>query len=361
VHVRDEEISSSKIYFHGKVLYFIREYLEFYIGDTDIMTVSRRTRNVLLMTAAGGLALSAHTAAAQQWWQVPSMPGGNGLCSDPASLGPNAPTAGGYAPVTTKPGKFHSLSVAKRGTALYLSNSSLQIPEDVEIISLCQPDSDDILKTVIVTGACQQVVDGINYMVESTMTIPCSEEDIATLPDGTDLTRSILSRAYKPLPVNGQSQSPQIVDVQGVTTGEATLPGAGFCPEGDPGTPGGWSMVDNASQNKNLLDSAKNAASVYFTKDASNAFKNAVKICKATKQDFVNSVQVTEGCSQVVRGTNYQIRFVATIPCNQQNSAKLPAGYSLKQGFEAGVFVPFGSGAQGPKVTYVANTGGVIG
>ena len=325
------------------------------------MTISRRTRNVLLMTA-GGLALSAHTAAAQQWWQVPSMPGGNGLCSDPASLGPNAPTAGGYAPVTTRPGKLHSLSVAKRGTALYLSDSSLQTSEDQEIISVCQPDSSDVLRTVVVTGACQQVVAGTNYMVESTMTIPCSEEDIATLPDGTDLTRTILTNAYKPLPVNGKPQSPQVEDVQGVTD-ESTpsTPDQEFCSMADSGLMGGWSMVDNASQDENLVNSAKLAASVYFTQDASQEFKNAVKICNASVDDFVNSVQVSEGCSQVVAGTNYEMRFVATIPCSEENAANLPSGYLLKQGFQAEVFVPLPNSNEATQVTYVTNTGGVIG
>ena len=317
----------------------------------------------MLLATAGGLALSAHTAAAQQWWQVPSMPGGNGLCSDPASMGPNAPT-GAYAPVTSRPGKFHSLSVAKRGTALYLSDSSLQTSEDQEIISVCQPDSRDVLSTVVVTGACEQVVAGTNYMVESTMTIPCSEEDMALLPDGTDLTRTILTNAYKPLPVDGKPQSPQVEDVQGVTTDEATpspSQAEEFCASADSGLMGGWSMVDTASQNENLVSSAKLAASVYFTQDASQEFKNAVKICNASEEDFINSVQVSEGCSQVVSGTNYEMRFVATIPCSEENAANLPTGYLLKQGFQARAYVPLPNSNEATQVTYVTNTGGVIG
>lgn len=308
---------------------------------------------------AGGLLLSAHSAAAQQWWQVQDMPGGNGLCSDPASMGPNAPV-GAYSPVTSRPGKYHSLSIAKRGTLLYLEEPTMQTPEDEEIISTCQPNSSDVLKTVAVTGACQQVVAGINYMVESTMTIPCSKEDIAKLPDGTDLTRTLLTNAYKPLPVDGKPQSPEVEDVQGVT--ETTLPVQdNFCPNADEGLSGGFTTIKNPSDDENVVRAAELAASVYFTEEATQEFKDAVATCNTSVDDFVNSVKVSAACSQVVAGTNYMVQFTGTIPCSKENTANLPEGYLLTQGFQADVYVPLPNSNEAPEVTSVENTGGLLG
>lgn len=307
---------------------------------------------------AGGLLLSAQSAVAQQWWQVQNMPGGNGLCADPASMGPNAPV-GGYVPVNSRAGKYHSLSVAKRGTSLYLDEPTMQTPEDANIISTCQPDSRDVLKTVVVTAACQQVVAGMNYKVESTMTIPCSDEDVAKLPAGTDLTRTIWTNAYKPLPVDGKSQSPEVEDVQGVTDDTPPMEDD-FCPYVDQDLEGGFSTIEDPSQDDQVVTSAKLAASAYF-ENPSQEFQDAVAICYASEDDFVNSVQVSRACSQVVAGTNYMIQFTGTIPCSEENAANLPEGFLLKQGFQAEVFVPLPVSNEAPQVTSVKNTGGLIG
>lgn len=307
---------------------------------------------------AGGLLLSVQSAAAQQWWQVQDMPGGNGLCSDPASMGPNAP-AGAYAPVNSRAGKYHSLSVAKRGTLLYLEEPTMQTQEDARIISTCEPDSRDVLKTVVVTAACQQVVAGINYQVESTMTIPCSEEDVAKLPVGTNLTRKILTNAYKPLPVDGKPQSPEVEDVQGVTDDTQPVEDD-FCPNADQGLSGGFSTIEDPSQDDQVVTAAKLAASMYFG-NSSQDFQDAVATCNASVDDFVNSVQVSRACSQVVAGTNYMIQFTGTIPCSEENAANLPEGFLLKQGFQAEVYVPLPNSNEASKVTSVENTGGLIG
>jgi len=160
----------------------------------------------------GGLLLSARSAAAQQWWQVENMAGGNGLCADPASLGPNV-AVGAYVPVKEGKDKALSYAIAKRGATMYLEDVSLQSAAIEEILAACNAKDKDILKSLVVTGACQQVVSGTNYKVVSTMDVPCSDENRAALPEDADLTIRIQTAAYVPLPQKGKAKAPQIKNV----------------------------------------------------------------------------------------------------------------------------------------------------
>jgi hypothetical protein len=115
-----------------------------------------------------------------------------------------------------------SFSVAKKGTQVYLSDSMLQTEEDQQILSVCNADITDVLRTVAVIEACEQDAgSGENkYVVESSFTVPCSETATASLPDGTELTRMILTNGSKNISMNGMAQGPQIDRVEGVMAGE---------------------------------------------------------------------------------------------------------------------------------------------
>eukprot|EP00889_Picochlorum_renovo_P008770 jgi/Picre1/35800/NNA_003260.t1 len=163
----------------------------------------------LLLGAANA---SGNMGGSPDWWQVDDASEGTEACVQ-VSYGP----MGSFDPVTTQSGMRGSFSVAKKATQMYLADSMLQTEEDQEILSVCNANITDVMRTVVVTEACEQNGSEENkYVVESSFTVPCSEEDMAILPDGTELTRRILTNGSKNMSMKGMAQGPQIDRVEGV-------------------------------------------------------------------------------------------------------------------------------------------------
>ena len=160
-----------------------------------------------------GSAVAAN-APAPEWWQIEDMVGNaaNETCGELLNG-----QGGSYAPVTSMPGMDAAHAVAIAGTNMYLSDSSLQTAEDQNIFSTCQLNASDVLNSVVVTGACEQVVGGTAYVVESSFTVPCSDQDLASLGYETDLNRTIVTTGYVPLPVSGVQQDAQVETVEGMS------------------------------------------------------------------------------------------------------------------------------------------------
>ena len=126
------------------------------------------------------------------------MVGGNGLCADPASLGPNA-AVGAYAPIRTADQEATSNEVAIAGTRTYLNKRNVQSDLDKLIIKTCRPSNIKMIRSVEVDAACSQVVAGTNYMVKSTFEVPCSRNAVKKLPAGTSLVRTIITESFESL------------------------------------------------------------------------------------------------------------------------------------------------------------------
>ncbi|WPT12684.1 hypothetical protein PSENEW3_00002528 [Picochlorum sp. SENEW3] len=298
------------------------------------------------------LCLAALLAAGGQVALADTMVGGNGLCADPASLGPNAPV-GGYAPVEDPQKNIDVEEIARLAAIDYLFTPAAQTPEDTEILKQCGANRVKLVDSIDIIAACSQVVQGTNYLVEFTITVPCSDANKKILPPGVNLTRTIRAEGYVALPEDGKNPIPELTGVQGVS------PQDDFC--GQAGLAGGFNDVTDPSDNEQVVASAKLAAQSYWENDQSDDFKKAVQACGATENDFVNSVQITQACSQVVAGTNYRVQFAATIPCPTGNTQDIPEGFLLKRGFIAEVFQPLPNSNEAPKVEAVKDTGGLLG
>ena len=315
-------------------------------GEEDYDKEDMRKTQVTSMCLAALVASTGHVALAD------TMVGGNGLCADPASLGPNAPV-GGYAPVQDPKQNANVEELARVAAIDYAFNPAAQTPEDNEILKQCGANKVKVVDSIDIVAACDQVVQGTNYLVEFTMTVPCSEANKKKLPPGVDLTRTIRAEGYAALPEDGKNSIPELTGVQGVT------PQDDFC--GKAGLAGGFSDVTDPSDNEQVVASAKLAAQSYWQNDQSEDFKKAVNACGANENDFVNSVQVSQACSQVVAGTNYRVQFTATIPCPTENTQNVPDGFLLKRGFISEVFEPLPNSNEAPKVDFVQDTGGLLG
>lgn len=121
---------------------------------------------------------------------------------------------------------------------------------------------------------------------------------------------------------------------------------------------GGYTPVDDPSNNDVVTEAAQAAATKFFEDDESSCYQEVIDICGADAQSFADSVKVTAACSQVVAGTNVKVAFSATIPCSDENKAKLSNKDQLTQEFEADVFVPLPSSNEAVDVTSVKETSG---
>lgn len=110
-------------------------------------------------------------------------------------------------------------------------------------------------------------------------------------------------------------------------------------------TAGGYSPVEVPSEDatKAAQASAKKAWNADSTSDEGSCYDEVIAVCGATEEDFINSVDVTAACSQVVAGTNFKLAFTTTIPCDREGKAKLENTAQLTQTWEAEVFVPLPS------------------
>lgn len=272
-----------------------------------------------------------------------TMVGGNGLCADPASLGPNAPV-GAYAPIQNPQDNSAVQNLAKVSAIVYFFGGNMT-PEDAAIVKTCNANKASLVDNIKVKAACSQVAEGTNYLVEYTVTIPCSEANKKKLQPGVDLTRTIRAEGHQ---APGESR-PEYTGVQGVS------PQDDFCGSA---IAGGFSDVTDPSNNQQVVQAAKLAAQYYWDNDESNDFKQAVQACGSNEQDFINSVQVTQACSQVTSGTNYRVQFIATLPCPSWNTQDLPEGFLLKRSFISEVS---DSDDGFSNVVFVENTGGLLG
>jgi hypothetical protein len=136
------------------------------------------------------------------------MVGGNGLCADPGSLGPNA-VVGGYTPVDNPANDEGVQAAATLAAADFFDNDESKCYE--EVISVCGATVDDFKSSVEVTAACSQVVAGTNYKVAFTATIPCSDANKAKLSNKDVLTQTFEAEVFYPLP--SSADAPEVTSV----------------------------------------------------------------------------------------------------------------------------------------------------
>eukprot|EP00890_Picochlorum_soloecismus_P002420 jgi/Picsp_1/3179/NSC_06019-R1_---NA--- len=275
--------------------------------------------------------------------------GGNGLCANPNGA---EPIVGGYTPVSQPSNDETVVAEAKASAAQYFANPDLQSGEDALIFSVCKPKSQEIENSVSVVAACSQVVAGTNYVIEYTIDVPCSAANAKKLPSGTTLTRILLTNAFVPLPSSGEDS---------FQLEQALMPTMdNFC--GESGLAGGFSPVENASEDDDVTANAVLIAGQIYDDAISNsslAVGKAFAICKPKEIDFLQSIQVVNACTQVVAGTNYKMVFTAEIPCSEENRQKLPnPNLILRQGFQGTVFVPLPNSNQDSNVTEALGIGG---
>lgn len=288
--------------------------------------------------------LMALLTARGQYALAQTMVGGNGLCADPASLGPNRPV-GTYEPIKNPQDDSAVTNLAKVSSIVYFFGGNMT-PEDAAMVKACNANKASLVNSINVKAACAQIADGTNYLIEYTVTIPCSETNKKKLPPGADFTRTIRAEGHQS---PGESK-PEYTGVQGVS------PQDDFC--GDAVATGGYTEVTDPSNNPNIVQDAKLSAQYYWDNEESADFRQAVNACGSREQDFINSVQVTQACSQVTSGTNYRIGFIATLQCPYWNAQELPPGFLLKRSFVSEVSNPSTGGAN---VVVVENTGGLLG
>ena len=135
--------------------------------------------------------------------------GGNGLCADPASLGPNA-LVGGYTPVENPANDEGVQAAATLAAADFFDNDESKCYE--EVISVCGATVDDFKNSVEVTAACSQVVSGTNYKVAFSATIPCSDANKAKLSNQDVLTQTFEAEVFYPLP--SSADAPEVKSVK---------------------------------------------------------------------------------------------------------------------------------------------------
>jgi hypothetical protein len=197
------------------ILYYIFLTRGFVISVMSIRKTTSMCSTFALLTTSlmCGSAVAA-TAPAPEWWQIEDLVGNttNETCAELLNG-----QGGSYAPVTSMPGMDAAHAVAIAGTNMYLSDASLQTTEDQNIFSACQFNASDILNSVVVTGACEQAVGGTAYVVESSFTVPCSDQDLLSLGYEIDLNRTIVTSGYVPLPVGGVQQEAQVETVEGMS------------------------------------------------------------------------------------------------------------------------------------------------
>jgi hypothetical protein len=280
---------------------------------------------------------------------TPGLIGGNGLCANPNGA---EPIVGGYTPVDKPSNDETVVEEAKKSVAEYLANTELQSEEDTFIFSVCQPTAEDLENSVKVVAACSQVVAGTNYLIEYTIDVPCSESDAESIPQGTSLTRKLLTNAFVPLPSSGED-STQFVQALIPDTEE-------FC--GPDGLSGGFSYVENASENDEVTRATDLAALLFFRSmrgNSTSAVGTAFDACNPDEDEFMKSVAVSKACSQVVAGTNFRIIFTAEIPCSAENRENLPdPNFILRQGFQSTVFIPLPDSNEVENVSELYNIGG---
>jgi hypothetical protein len=280
---------------------------------------------------------------------TPGLIGGNGLCANPNGA---EPIVGGYTPVDKPSNDETVVEEAKKSVAEYLANTDLQSEEDTFIFSVCQPTAEDLENSVKVVAACSQVVAGTNYLIEYTIDVPCSESDAESIPQGTSLTRKLLTNAFVPLPSSGED-STQFVQALIPDTEE-------FC--GPDGLSGGFSYVENASENDEVTRATDLAALLFFRSmrgNSTSAVGTAFDACNPDEDEFMKSVAVSKACSQVVAGTNFRIIFTAEIPCSAENRENLPdPNFILRQGFQSTVFIPLPDSNEVENVSELYNIGG---
>lgn len=279
----------------------------------------------------------------------PGLVGGNGLCANPNGA---EPIVGGYTPVEEASNDETVVEQAKNAAAEYLANTDLQSEEDIFIFSVCQPTAKDLEDSVQVLAACSQVVAGTNYLIEYTIDVPCSKADAEAIPQGTSLTRKLLTNAFVPLPSSGES-STQFVQALIPDTEE-------FC--GPAGLSGGFSFVEDASENDEVKQAADVAALLFFRSmrgNSTSAVGSAFDACNPDEDEFMKSVAVSKACSQVVAGTNFRIVFTADIPCSAEDRENLPdPNFILRQGFQSTVFIPLPNSNEIENVSELYNIGG---
>jgi len=282
--------------------------------------------------------------------------GGNGLC--PTAITPGS-IAGGLSPVENPSSNPQVVEAAQLAAEEYLTNSTQQNSVDATIISTCQPNITDAVDSVQVLNACSQVVAGTNYLVEFELTIPCSDANAEQLPNGTNTTLTLVAQVYEPLPSSNETASVTFVESEPQAPEPESPAPESFCSPDR--VPGGVNAVEDPSSNDQVQEAAKLAAASYFNETKTGDNKKAFEACSPTEAQYVDSIRVSEACIQVVAGTNVLVRFTTTIPCTDAATEKLPAGFILKQGFEAEVFIPLPSSNEAPEVKTVTNTGGLLG
>ena len=162
------------------------------------------------------------------------------MCPDPASLGPNAATAGGYSPVevpsedATK-AAWAALAKAGEAAAKKIWNADSTSDEGScydEVIAVCGATEEDFINSVDVTAACSQVVAGTNFKLAFTTTIPCDREGKAKLENTAQLTQTWEAEVFVPLPSDDSSDEEiKYKETSGTCAGVKETPVLGAVPD----------------------------------------------------------------------------------------------------------------------------------
>ena len=154
------------------------------------------------------------------------------MCPDPASLGPNAATAGGYSPVEVPSEDATKAAQASAKKAWNADSTSDEGRCYDEVIAVCGATEEDFINSVVVTAACSQVVAGTNFKLAFTTTIPCDREGKAKLENTAQLTQTWEAEVFVPLPSDDSSDEEiKYKETSGTCAGVKETPVLGAVPD----------------------------------------------------------------------------------------------------------------------------------
>jgi len=155
--------------------------------------------------------------------------GGNGLCADPASMGPGADDfVGGYSPMEVPNDQATEAAQAAAKKAWKDESKCYE-----EVISVCNATEKDFVNSVKVTAACSQVVAGTNVLVSFTTDIPCDNK--SDLKNTKQLKQTWEATVFIPLPVNGgKDEVNEVKETSGTCAGVKASPSPSPSPSPNP-------------------------------------------------------------------------------------------------------------------------------
>ena len=276
---------------------------------------------------------------------------------------PQKGMSGAFSPVSN-PSMDDMVQQAAIEAAQAYFNDPSKSGDLAKAFNVCNPSADAFSNSVKISDACTQVVAGTNVKVRFTAMIPCSDTNAQNLPEGFPLLQGFDAEVFIPLP--SSNEVPNVTYViptgglllVGDSTGPSPAPPNYLCPASQNGGAGGYTPVQDPANDAGAQDAAIVSASYYYNEsmNGNTTMSPVFETCQPAETDFVNSVEVTNACSQVVAGTNYLVTFTATVPCSDQDIAKLPPNTNLNLEFEAKVYVPLPSSGEGPQVVSVNET-----